>query len=197
MSTSVLIVDDHRTFAELLKIGLGAQPDLECAGVAHSVVEATRLADVIAYQAAIVDLGLPDGDGAELVAHLQARAPGARIVVLTAHPRSDRARRALAAGAHAVLPKGGRLDDVLHALRTRIPRQASAEYRDPLTPREREVLSLLADGADVRSIARTLELSPYTVRDHVKAILAKLDARTQLEAVVVAAREGIVLLDPR
>lgn len=195
MFTSVLIVDDHRTFAELLRLGLDAQPDLECVGVAHSMAEAIKLAKEVPYQAAIVDLGLPDGDGAELVADLHRERPEARILVLTAHPRSDLARRALAAGASAVLAKAGRLDGLLQALRAGIHQEPSLAYRDPLTQRERQVLALLADGADVRSIARSLGLSPYTVRDHVKAILAKLGARTQLEAVVLAVREGIVLLE--
>ncbi len=196
MPTPVLVVDDHRTFADLMVLGLDAQPDLRCAGVAYGVEQARRLAAAVPYRAAVVDLALPDGDGAELVRELHGHAPDARIVVLTAHPRSDLARRAFEAGASAVLPKRGRLDDVLKALRAS-GRTPVHPPRDPLTPRERHVITLLADGADVQGIASSLRLSPFTVRDHVKAILAKLGARTQLEAVVTAARTGIVMLEPR
>ncbi|ALJ21028.1 response regulator transcription factor [Microbacterium sp. No. 7] len=197
MSTPVLIVDDHRTFVDLMKMGIDAQDDLHCAGVAHSLREATRIAAAVPYEAAIVDLSLPDGTGAEVVAVLREAAPDARLVVLTAHPRSDVARRASAAGAHAVLPKNGRLADVLKAVRARGVAPVAPSAGETLTPREREVLSLLADGQDAQAIATLLGLSLHTVRDHVKGLLAGLGAKTQLEAVVLAARAGIVLLEPR
>jgi DNA-binding NarL/FixJ family response regulator len=66
-----------------------------------------------------------------------------------------------------------------------------------LSPREREVIALLAQGLDTRGVARVLGLSAYTVRGHIKSILAKLGAHSQLEAVIAAAHEGIVLLEPR
>lgn len=197
MRTPVLVVDDHRTFADLMRLGLDAQRDLECVAVAHTVDQARRAAAAVPFSAAVVDLGLPDGDGARLVAELGCAAPHARIVVLTAHPRSDTARRALACGARRVLPKHGRLDEVLNALRERGPRPTHRTAPQVLSPREQEVIELLAEGLDVRTVANRLNLSVYTVRDHVKAILGKLGARTQLEAIVVAARAGIVLLEPR
>lgn len=195
MPLSVLLVDDHRAFADVMRLALDAQPDLRCVGIAHSAAEADALI-ATTFDAAIVDLGLPDGDGATVVEHLLRRSPTARIVVLTAHPRSDLARQALAAGAHRVLPKRGSFDEVLRALRE--PAGAAPDHPapHPLTPREREVLGLLARGNDVSGIAGALGLSAYTVRDHVKAILAALGARTQLEAVIVAARSGLVVVEP-
>ncbi|MBX3094515.1 MAG: response regulator transcription factor [Cryobacterium sp.] len=196
MPTPVLVVDDHRTFAELMRLGLDAQADFHCAAIAYGVGHALRVAAAVPYRAAIVDLGLPDGDGADLVGELRRLTPEARVVVLTAHPRSDVARRALSAGAHRVLPKRGRLDEVFDALR-HVGTDIVPAAKSLLTPRETAVVALLADGMDVQGIAARLELSPYTVRDHVKSVLAKLGARTQLEAVVIAAREGIVVMEPR
>ena len=197
MSSPVLVIDDHRAFADLMRIGLDGQEDLHCAAVAHSLREALSVSAAVPYSGAIVDLGLPDGDGAQAVRALRERAPDARIVVLTAHPRSDIARRARRVGADAVLPKTGRFAEVLQALRERSAASAPAPEENPLTARETQVIALLAEGDDVQRIAETLSLSSYTVRDHVKAILAKLGARSQLEAVVIAARSGIVLMEPR
>ncbi len=197
MPTSVVIVDDHRTFADLMRMGIDAEDDLCCVGVAHSLQDARRLATTVPCDAAIIDLALPDGNGAEVVAEIHRASPGARIVILTAHPRSDVARRALAAGAHAVLPKHGSLDDVFAAVRATAPASPPRDEPALLTPREHEVLTLLSQGRDVQAIASHLGLSPHTVRDHVKAILAKFDARTQLEAVMAAARAGVLLLDPQ
>ncbi|MFV0532066.1 MAG: response regulator transcription factor [Cumulibacter sp.] len=197
MPTSVLVVDDHQTFADLMRLGLDAQRDIQCVALAHSVTAACRIAATVEFSAAIVDLGLPDGDGAQLVTELHRMAPDARIIVLTAHPRSDLARRALAAGAYRVLPKHGRLDELLIALRERKPRPAPPPGDSVLSPREQEILRLLSQGMDVRGAASHLTLSVYTVRDHVKSILAKLGARTQLEAVVIAARTGMVLMEPQ
>ena len=180
-----------------MRLGLNAQPDFECAAVVHTVAEARSAAATVAFAAAIVDLGLPDGDSAQLVAELLRCVPEARIVVLTAHPRTDIARRALAAGARRVLPKQGRLDDVLDALREPDSSPPPQMTEGVLSPREREVIALLAQGLDTRGVARVLGLSAYTVRGHIKSILAKLGAHSQLEAVIAAAHEGIVLLEPR
>lgn len=197
MPRPVLVIDDHRTFADLMRLALDAQSDLHCAGVAHSVDEGLRAAAAIPCTAAIVDLGLPDGDGTQVVAALRRRTPDARIVVLTAHPRSDLARRALAAGADRVLPKRGRLDEVLLAVREDRRHTPPPSEDVLLTPREREVLSLLAEGLHAQDIAARLSLSLFTVRDHIRSLLAKLDASSQLEAVVAAARAGIIVLEPR
>lgn len=181
-----------------MRENLNAQDDFCCVAVAHSVHEARSVAESVCFDAAVVDLGLPDGNGSSVVDHLRRVAPEAHIVVLTAHPRSDLARQALRAGADRVLPKRGTLSDVLAALRDRHhPADAAHDVeRVALTPREREVLGLLATGSDVRRVAGAMELSEFTVRDHVKSVLAKLGARSQLEAVVTATRAGILILEP-
>lgn len=208
----VLVVDDHRTFAELLMMALAAEPDLECVGRASTAREAYRLVDELAPDLVVMDVQMPDIDGIEATRRLLSKRPDLRVVVLTAHTDPSYLVRAAAAGACAFLPKDGGLEEMLATLRSATqgmlvlqPDQlaALAAHRDPvpparannvdaLTPREREVLELLAQGLDPRSISRLLGISLNTSRGHVKSLLAKLHAHTQLEAVVNARRLGIL-----
>ncbi|SDU78592.1 response regulator transcription factor [Jiangella alkaliphila] len=198
---SVLVVDDHAVFAEALGLALDAGPGTRCAGVAHGVTDALRLAERTPFDVAIVDHHLPGESGLRLVGPLLETRPAARVVMLTAYPRADLAADALAAGAAAFLAKESPLAEIVAAVRDATPeRPVVAALAEPpghggLTPREHEVLRLLAQGHDARHIARTCGLSIHTVRDHIKAVLAKLQARTQLEAVVTAARRGLVDLE--
>lgn len=198
---SVLVVDDHAVFAEALGLALDAGPDTHCAGIAHSVADALRLAEHAPFDVAIVDHHLPGDSGLRLVGPLLASRPVTRVIMLTAYPRADLAADALAAGAVAFLAKESPLAEIVAAVRdaTR-ERPVVSDFAEPsgrggLTPREHEVLRLLAQGHDARHIARVCGLSVYTVRDHIKAVLVKLQAHTQLEAVVAAARRGLVDLD--
>jgi DNA-binding NarL/FixJ family response regulator len=196
---AVFLVDDHRVFAETLALAVSTQPDLYCTGVAHSVREARSvLHELAAEQApdlAIIDLDLPDGSGLYLVAELAQRIP---VVVLTAHPRFDVLRRATAAGAAGVLGKDQPLHEILATARTAL---AGAPVRsrdtDPavhLTGRELDVLAGLGRGRDAARIASDLGISIYTTRDHIRAVLAKLGAHSQLEAVVTADRLGLIAI---
>lgn len=201
-NSTVLVVDDHRVFTDLLTLTLDMQPDVRCAAVAHTVAEGMAVAAATAFDVAIVDLQLPDGSGLDLVGPLLALRPQARVVVLTAHPRAVLAEQALAAGAVAFLAKDGALADILAAIRgadaghpmvcAGLPPDPAAELH--LTPREHDVLRELGRGRDAARIAATLGISTYTTRDHIKSILAKLSAHSQLEAVVLAGRMGLVEL---
>ncbi|MGE3285855.1 MAG: response regulator transcription factor [Pseudonocardia sp.] len=190
--SSVVLVDDHRVFAEALALALTTQPDLRCGGIAHSLEQA---GDLLAEGAdvALVDLDLPDGSGLGLVERF---APHVPVIVLTAHVRVDLARRAAAAGAAGFLGKDAALPEILDAVRaalTGVP-VASREPVAPvrLTARELDVLSWLARGRDATRIAAELGISVHTTRDHIRAVLAKLGAHSQLDAVVRADRLGIV-----
>lgn len=189
--SSVVLVDDHRVFADALAVALDTQPDLRCGGVAHSLAEAgALLAD---GDVALVDLHLPDGSGLALVAQFAPRLP---VIVLTAHLRIDLVRRAAAAGAAGFLGKDAPLAEILDAVRAAlaggpVPSREPAESVH-LTSRELEVLSLLAVGRDATRIAAELRISVHTTRDHIRSLLAKLGAHSQLDAVVRADRLGIV-----
>lgn len=211
----VLLVDDHASSRQPLAILLEREPDLTVIGQAGSLTEARRLlADV---DLAVVDLGLPDGDGVELVTDVRAANPEAQILVLTAD--TDRAHwaRAVEAGAAGVLEKSSSIVDVIDALRRLAagellfsPREAiellrlAGHQRDRdqtgqaaltrLTPREREVLQALADGLGDKEIAERLYISPKTARAHVVNVLGKLDVDSRLQALVFAVRHGAVTI---
>jgi DNA-binding NarL/FixJ family response regulator len=212
-STRVLLVDDHRAFTEALAVAIASHPDLACVGTPTTIEEClaalpTALPDVV-----LLDIFLPDGDGIDAISAIRARLPEARIVVMTGYTDVDVMARAAAAGASGFLPKENSIAAVLGAIRAvrdgemlidgstlaailgRVG-QASTRNQRPgfvrLTAREQDVLDLMGQGLDPHAIARRLSISLHTCRGYQKAILAKLDAHSQLEAVVVAARRGMI-----
>lgn len=204
----VLVVDDHSTFAELLALALDAEPDLRCVGVAVDRTSAIEATQERAPDIAVVDLLLGREDGISLASELSTIRPGLRVVILTAHADHVVMRRASAAGVCGLLAKNGSLGDLLNTLRSARPggfivdphllqRLVSTRDHAPvdlptLTPREQEVLELLAEGQDARTAARSMGISLHTCRSYIKNVLAKLDAHSQLEAVATATRVGIV-----
>lgn len=207
--TRALIVDDHRLFADAFNAILRAG-GFDVVGIATSVSEAWELARAEAPDVVLLDLGLPDGDAVQLGKDILDVVPGVRIFVLTGMNGGPILREALAAGFHGYLTKDMRADQVIAsvtsggdgqvvlsrtlALATNgiTPEQRAAETRAAaLTPRERDVLSLLVQGADTASIASTLYLSPKTIRTHVQRVLAKLGVHSRVEAVSFAARYGV------
>jgi DNA-binding NarL/FixJ family response regulator len=209
--TRVLVVDDHRTFAELLARALDAEPDLTCVGHSLNAEDGISAAIRLAPDIVLMDLQLPDRDGISATSELTSRDPELKVLILTAHASPIEMTRAGTAGASGFLAKDGSLDDVLSALRTArrgsliLPAAVLAEFTRPatparpgpastLTPRELEVLGLLGKGLDPRGIAKQLGVSLHTCRGYVKSILAKLGVHSQLEAVVLASRAGLIRL---
>lgn len=208
---TILVVDDHQTFNDLIRLALDDQPDLDCVGSARNAVDAH--AEIARHRPRIVlmDVDLGPDDGLDLTEELLAEDPDLLVVVLTAHGDARVMQRAAAAGACALLPKDGSLPDLLAALRTArqgelfvhpallrtlLDEQVAADRRGlarpELTPRERLVLHLLAEGRSVNDIARELGISVHTCRGYVKTLLSKLGAHSQLEAVVIAGTHGLV-----
>jgi DNA-binding NarL/FixJ family response regulator len=203
----VLVVDDHSIFAELLAVALQGEPDFEAVGVATDTASALQMAEQLAPDVVVVDVQLGGEDGLSLATTLKAQRPEICLVVLTAFADTMVLRRATTVGAAAVLAKDGALDDMLKVLRTAggapfvvDQRLLSSVVTPPaqrgphatLTPRELEVLQMLGDGMDARTAARTLGISLNTCRAHIKNVLSKLGAHSQLEAVVAASRAGII-----
>jgi len=214
--TDLLLVDDHTSFREALAFMLDREPDLSVVAQAGSAGEA-RACDAT-WSLAVVDLGLPDGNGADLVESLFERVPGARIVVLTASSRPAELAAAYEAGAAGVVQKTAAISEIVEAIRAvasgqslvdaselvEILRQArrqrerdavGRQLADKLTPREREVLQALADGRSNREIAVQLHITVETQRTHMVNILSKLGAHSQLQALVIAVRHGIVTVE--
>lgn len=208
----IVVVDDHRTFAELLSRALDAESDLECVGHAHDAKDAFTEVARLKPDVVLMDVRLPDRDGISTTAELITTYPALKVLILTAYASVADIQRAATAGASGFLAKDGSLSDVLDALRTVrsgsliLPEGLTARLsalgtRDEamrqwrLTPRELEVLRLLGLGHDPRAIAKELNVSLHTCRDHVKRVLSKLGVHSQLEAVVVAMRTGLIRLD--
>lgn len=209
-----LIVDDHRTFAELLAIGLDAQPDIDCVGHVQQAQGVVEAVEALRPDVVLVDVNLGQDDGIALAGALHASYPELRIIALTASLDPVNVARAAQAGVCAYLPKAGALDEVLDAVRTaRVgrlllqpdmvkdlvgldqrpgPSVPPAARSVGLTAREQQVLDGLGEGMDVNAIARRLGIRTSTCRGYVQNVLTKLGAHTQLEAVVQARARGLL-----
>jgi DNA-binding NarL/FixJ family response regulator len=206
---TVLVVDGHQTFVDVLGEALRGQPDLSYVGHARTGQEALHLVAELRPDVVLLDPELSDTDGIAVAELMRHRWPDTRVVVLTASNEAALVGRATAAGAAGFLTKNGPLGDVLNAVHTahgggmtvstdilaRLLR-STAPVVGPrpggLTAREHEVLELMAAGLDPRAIARRLGISVHTCRGHVKALLAKLGVHSQLEAVAAARQRGLI-----
>jgi len=207
----VLVVDDHKTFTDLVVMALAGEADLVCVGAAHHASAARTMTSELDPDVVLMDVNLKTDNGLDLTEELLAARPELRVVVLTAHSDVEVMRRAARIGACALLPKDGSLPELLDALRYSRPGGfrvhptllhalitedagglKSSAPAPSLTAQEQRVLELLAEGRDVRGISRELDISVHTCRGYVKSLLSKLDAHSQLEAVVVARTHGLV-----
>jgi DNA-binding NarL/FixJ family response regulator len=193
-------------------MALNQEPDLTCVGTAPSVAKALLMVNELRPDLVLMDVHLGDGDGITATAELTQSYPELRVVVLTAHTDTALMQRAADAGACCLLPKDGSLPDMLQALRSSrrgglvvhpvllkalvTSQPPKADYLPPLTRRERDVLSMLADGSDARAISKQLGISVNTCRGYVRSLLLKLGAHSQLEAVVIATNHGLVSVGP-
>jgi DNA-binding NarL/FixJ family response regulator len=208
-SLRVLVVDDHRTFADLLSLALSSEPDLDCVGTAGSAAEAVAMAVEMKPDVVVMDIEMPRQDGLAATRRLREVLPDLVIVVVTAHRDPQWVLRATQAGASAFVPKNGSLPEMLDVLRrarnggmlvaasafgsTVAPvERAPTGPRVELTQRERDVLHCLNRGMAPKAIARVLGISLHTCRGYVKSLLTKLGVSSQLEAVVTAQRLGLI-----
>lgn len=207
---TTIVVDDHRTFAELLTMALEAHVGLRCVGSARDAVTAFAQIERRRPDLVIMDYRLGTDDGVSVTRRIVARWPETVVVMLTAYPTRHLMTEAADAGASALLPKDGSLADLLDILVSAVPgtfavpagllrTMVATDLKDSvtrLTHREHDVLHLLARGHDVRRISRELDITVNTARGYVKAILVKLDAHTQLEAVAHAHQAGLITSTP-
>ena len=204
----ILVADDHPMLREGLVAVLGTQPDFEVVGEAADGEEAARLARRLEPDVILLDLEMPGVDGVAALEKLRSAGSEARTIVFTAYDTDERILGSLRAGARGYLLKGASRAEIFDAIRTVHsggsllgPAVTSRlldhieqgdERPDGLTPRELEVLTLLARGLKNAEIASELFISERTVKFHVSSILAKLGAETRTEAVRIAARRGLV-----
>ena len=205
----VLVVDDHSTFAELLTGAIDRERDLVSVGHATTGAGAVAMFAELRPDVVLMDLQLPDIDGFAATAQILAMSPDARVIMLTAHVTASVVANAAESGLCGFLPKDGHFADLLNTLRTAKPGSLAVDpallgrlidqprtrrraLARPLSQREHSVLVRMADGKDVTSIARELHISSHTCRGHVKSVLSKLGAHSQLEAVILAVRIGLI-----
>ena len=207
----VLVVDDERLFAELMRHALSSATDMEVVGVVHDVKSASLAAADLKPAVVLSDYHLPDGTGAELARSLRRDAPDTSVLILTGDPSTTVLADVARSGAVGHLTKSRDLDDVVSAVRqaaggeilftpSELQRLLVADRTErvldePLTARELEVLRMLASGVSTNSAAEMLGISTATLRAHVHAILRKLGAHSRLEAVAEAARLGLITIE--
>jgi DNA-binding NarL/FixJ family response regulator len=204
----VLVVDDHEVLSGSLALVVDAEKDMESVGIARDLGEARTRVVKRAPDVILLDRRLPDGDGIEAIAELRQLRPEAKVVVLTASDNDQVLVQAIEAGASGFLSKSRGIGEVIGAVRAAAAGEAviSGEMLSrllpkltrnggptvELTPREQDVLELLAEGKSNAAIAEALFVSVHTVRNHVANLSAKLGAHSKLEALSIAVRRGLL-----
>jgi DNA-binding NarL/FixJ family response regulator len=208
MTLTIALIDDHEVIREGMRRALEREPDIEVVAEAASLAEALTLLRDPLPQVFIVDIRLPDGNGLDFVKQARSVDPDVGLVVLTMYAGDDPLLAALDAGASAFIAKDASTAQMVAAARhaAAAPRNFSAAelagaiqrrvdpQRPMLSPREAEVLALLADGLGVSAISRRLYISDSTTKTHISHLYAKLGAANRAQALMSAMAQG--LLDP-
>ena len=201
----VVIVDDHHMVREGLKVLLSTAPDLDVVGEASNGAEAVKLVSLTRPDVVLMDVVMPVMNGAEATALIKEEFPSIQVVAVTSYADGELVEQTLQAGAISYLLKDSRPEVLVQAIRdardgrgtidSSAMRSVMSHRQDEvgkdLTPREREVLALLASGMSNNKIAESLVLSVGTVRLHVSNILAKLGAPNRTSAAIIAMKHGL------
>jgi DNA-binding NarL/FixJ family response regulator len=211
----VLLVDDHALFREGLRSILNDQADIEIVGEAEDGLEAVKLAARLEVDIVLMDINMPVIDGVEATRLILRDNKVISVIILTMYPQDEYVFQALKAGAKAYLLKDTRSKKLLEVIRTVSTGQAVIspemttrllnEFRQlankeeaaqpkyqALTPQERRILTLVADGASNKDIAAELNLSERTIKNYVSIIFQKLQVNNRTEAAIRAVRDGLV-----
>jgi DNA-binding NarL/FixJ family response regulator len=210
-----MIVDDHLMFADAVEAFLATKEDIEVISVVSSSEEALEKCRPDPPDVVLMDLDLPGMDGIRGTRSITGEHPECKVVIVSAFASYDTVARSMEAGAIGYMPKTEAADRLVYAVRSAVagetilpeqetmdafegPHQERASRLEPepfgrrLTKREIEVLQLLADGNGLEEAAAALALSPFTVRDYLTMAMGRLGARSRLEAVLIAIRQGLV-----
>jgi len=207
----VMVVDDHDMLREGLAAFLRTFPDLELVGQASSAQEAIDLCGQVAPDVVLMDLVMPEMDGISATRTIHQRHPGIRIIALTSFGEEEMVRAELQAGAIGYLLKNVTATELAQAIRAAHAGRpslaaeaaqaligAATQPRPPgydLTEREREVLTLIVAGLSNPDMAERLQVSRFTIKNHVSSILSKLGVASRTEAATLALKHNLVRLD--
>lgn len=206
MTITVLLIDDHELIRQGLRRCFERDGDFDIVGEAGSLADGERLLRLTHPDVVVLDVRLPDGSGLQLAADARARYPELGIVILTMYAGDEQLFAALEAGASAFVPKNAPSDDVVAAARHAATNPRSFTAKDladamkrkltpsgpQLSPREREVLQLLADGLGVAQISRRLFISESTTKTHISKLYEKLGAGNRAQALMTALKLGLL-----
>jgi DNA-binding NarL/FixJ family response regulator len=213
LKTRVLLADDHAVVRSGLRMVLDAQPDIQVVAEAGDGAEAVQKALDPEVDLAILDVSMPRMTGLQAVAELGRRRPDLRVLILSMHDNEQYFFEALKAGASGYVLKSAANRDLVEAVRAAMrgepflypaavralirdylerARQGEATPEDPLTPREQEVVKLIAEGHTSEEIAEILVISKKTVERHRANILEKLGMRNRVDLTRYAIRRGLV-----
>jgi two-component system, NarL family, response regulator NreC len=217
MKTRILLADDHRIVREGLKSLLNDEPDMEVVAEAPDGRQAVEMVDEHSPDVVVMDIGMPQLNGIEATRRIVADHPNARVIALSMHSDRRFMSEILKAGASGYLLKDGAFEELAGAIRTvnegrmylspRITDVVLDDYvrtmsirGEPsafaaLTPREREVLQLLAEGKATKQAAAALHVSVKTVETHRRQIMTKLDIHSVAELTKYAIREGLTTVE--
>jgi len=214
MKTRLMLVDDHAVVRMGLRMMLESEKDFEIVGEAETASEAINQLSRTSPDVILMDIGLPDLSGIDATREIKRLRPEVNVVALTIHEDEEYFFKMLEAGASGYVPKRAAPEELLTAIRAAASgevylypslakylvrdyfqpgqRMKETSSLDELTPRENEVLVLLADGASNMEIADKLSISPKTVARHRENIMQKLNLHTRADLVKYAIRKGII-----
>jgi two-component system, NarL family, response regulator NreC len=211
----VLLADDHNLIRAGLRLVVSQQPDFVVAGEAENGRQAVALAEQLKPDVVVMDIKMPDLNGIEACQQVREALPDTQVVMLSMHSDETYVLRALKAGARAYLLKDSAEADLARAIRAaaegksffspavgkvlledymrKLQRTGAEDSYELLSPREREILQLVAEGKSSKEIANLLNLSVYTVETHRAKLMQKLNLRSVPELILYAVRKGIIV----
>jgi DNA-binding NarL/FixJ family response regulator len=210
----VLLADDHNLIRAGLRRVVESQPEFTVAGEAQDGRQAVAMAESFKPDVVVMDIGMPSLNGIEAARQIRAAQPDTQIVMLSMHSDEGYVLRALKAGAKAYLLKDSAEADLARAIRAaaegksffspavgkvlledymrKLQRTGKEDSYELLSPREREILQLVAEGKSSKEVANLLDLSVYTVETHRARVMQKLNLRGIPELILYAVRKGII-----
>lgn len=214
---TVSMIEDHQILVDSLSLMLRYESDIDFLGSASSLSKGQNLIKETTPDVLLLDVGLPDGNGLDLIPEVNQISPNTNIVVLTSLSDEATLMRVIDSGISGFVSKNSELSELMETIRKaadgeivmptsllvgllmRLPRDKAAAYQEEngwerLTLREQEVLELLATGKSGSEIAEELHIAPLTVRTHIRNLMSKLGVHSRLEAVTFGMKNG--LIDP-